>query len=375
MQPKTKGIAVAVTGTTAGLVGLLVMTLPADADQEPELPELSATELVESALTAKAPAFEGTVEVTNDLGLPSLPALPGLGLANAESARIYHDGDDGARLSVQRGSTEFTAVTGPDGTWTYDSESNTATKYPGVDPTETVPRHGGLSDPARAATEIIDVLSDSSTVTIDGTARVADRDAYELVLTPKPSERTLLREVTVAIDAATKLPLRFEVMPNGSPEPVVSAGFTEFDVTAQPDELFAFTPPRDADVTTADPDKARKALPKHADPSQALDDVGEALGGSLSVTGSGWDTVLTGAVPEEAFAEAAERLNELGGPDGPPETTALDVLNQFGERFSEGGVSGTEFTTHAGTGVVTDDGRFAVGAVPRQVLIEALEQQ
>lgn len=372
MQPKTKGIAVAATGTTAGLVGLLVMALPADADAEPELPELSATELVEAALTAKAPAFEGTVAVTNDLGLP---ALPGLDMAQAESARIYHDGKAGARISLHRDATEFTAVTGPDGTWTYDSESNTATKYPGVDPTESVPRHGGLSDPAKAATQIIDVLSESSTITIDGTARVADRDVYELVLTPKPSERTLLREVTVAIDAATKLPLRFEVMPNGSPEPVVSAGFTEFDVGAQPDELFTFTPPRDAEVTTADPDKARKALPKHGDPAQAFGDVGEAFGAPLSVTGTGWDTVLTGTVPEDAFAEAAKRLNELPGQDGAAGSDPRDLLHQFGERFAEGEISGFVFSTRAGTGVVTDDGRFAVGAVPRQVLIEALEQQ
>lgn len=372
MQPKTKGIAVAATGTTAGLVGLLVMAMPADAGQEPELPELSATDLVEATLSATAPAFTGTVTVANDIGLPE---LPGLEMANAESARIYHDGDDGARISVQRGSTEFTAITGPDGAWTYDSADNTATRYPGVDPTRDLPQHGGMSDPAGAAAEIIDLLSDSSTITIDGTARVADRDAYELVLTPKPSERTLLREVTVAIDAATKLPLRFEVMPNGSPDPVTSAGFTAFDVGDQPDELFEFTPPRDAEVTTADPDKARKALPKHADPAQALDDVGEALGEPLSVTGSGWDTVLTGTVPEDAFAGAAERLNELSGRNSPPETATMNLLSRFGERFTDGEISGFVFTTRAGTGVVADDGRFAVGAVPRQVLIEALEQQ
>ncbi|GAA5126966.1 outer membrane lipoprotein carrier protein LolA [Haloechinothrix salitolerans] len=366
MQPKTKGIAVAATGTTAGLVGLLVMALPADADQEPELPEVSATELVEQALSAEAPAFEGTVAMNNELGLP---ALPGLGLANAESARIFH-GDDGARISVQRGSTEFTAVAGPDGAWTYDSASNTATRYPGIDPTRDMPKHGGVSDPARAASEIIDLLSDSSVITIDGTARVADRDVYELVLTPKPSERTLLREVTVAIDAATKLPLRFEVMPNGSPEPVVSVGFTEFDVGAQPDELFEFTPPRDAEVTTADPDKARKAgkaLPMHTDPAQALDYVG--------VTGSGWDTVLTGTLPGDALDGAAERLGEMSGHDGRAENAPGDLLHRFGERFTDGEISGFVFTTRAGTGVLTDDGRFAVGAVPRQVLIEALEQQ
>lgn len=373
MQPRTKGIAAAATGTTVGLAGLLIMAMPAGAGQEPELPELSAKELVEAALSAEAPSFEGTVAVNNELGLP---ALPGLGLANAESARVYHDGDKGARISLQRGSTEFTAVHGPDGAWTYDSSTNTATRYPHVDRARDLPRqHGEFSDPASAATEIIDVLSESSTITIDGTARVADRDAYELVLTPKPSERTLLREVTVVIDAATKLPLRVEVMPNGSPEPVVSAGFTEFAVGAQPDELFEFTPPRNADVTTADPDKAhqsRKALPKHADPAQALDDAGEALGEPVAVTGSGWDTVLTGTVPEDMLSGASERMAERGGPAG---ASPADMLNQFGERFTDGEISGFVFSTRAGTGIVTDDGRFAVGAVPRQVLIEALEQQ
>ncbi|MPY80329.1 MAG: outer membrane lipoprotein carrier protein LolA [Actinophytocola sp.] len=361
MQPKTKGIAVAATGVTAGLVGLLVMAMPAGAGQEPELPEMSATELVEATLSADAPAFEGTVAMSNDLGLPP---IPGLDMANAESARIYHDGDDRARLSLQRGSTEFTAVAGPDGAWTYDSGSNTATRYPHEGG---LPRHESeLSDPAGTATTIIDHLSETSTITIDGTARVADRDAYELVLTPKPSERTLLREVTVAIDAATKLPLRFEVMPNGSPDPVVSAGFTEFVVGEQPDELFEFTPPDDAEVTTADPDKASRPLPEHADPAKAFDDASAGL----AVTGSGWDTVLTGTLPEDALGAASERLSDQGGTGDP-----AALLDQLGERFTDGEISGHLFTTRAGTGIVTDDGRFAVGAVPRQVLIEALEQQ
>src|SRR5690606_39836504 len=105
-------------------------------------------------------------------------------------------------------------------------------------------------------------LTEHSTITVDGTAMVADRPAYELVLPPQPTERTVLREVKVAVDAETRLPLRFEVMGNGSTEPIFSLGFTEFTVGAQPERPFEFTPPKDAksvDAQTALKERADRA--------------------------------------------------------------------------------------------------------------------
>ena len=65
---------------------------------------------------------------------------------------------------------------------------------------------------------------------MDGTAEVAGRPAYELVLTPKPTERTLLREVRIAVDAEKRMPLRLTVLANGSADPALQVGFTELAV-------------------------------------------------------------------------------------------------------------------------------------------------
>jgi len=48
------------------------------------------------------------------------------------------------------------------------------------------------------------------------------------------------------------------------------------------------------------------------------------------------------------------------------------LLSQFGKPVRGAFGSGYVITTKVGTALVTDDGRFAVGAVPEQVLIEAL---
>ena len=73
-----------------------------------------------------------------------------------------------------------------------------------------------VADPTKAATDALAALQPTSTVTVDGTAEVAGRPAYELVLTPKPTERTLLREVRIAVDAQERMPLRLTVFAQGS---------------------------------------------------------------------------------------------------------------------------------------------------------------
>ncbi|MGH3515986.1 MAG: LolA family protein [Haloechinothrix sp.] len=362
MRPRTKALTAAVAGTALGVAGLAVLAMPADAGDEPELPAISADELVESVLSAEPPAFAGTVAVDNELGIPE---IPGMDFADTDSARVYHDGDQRGRISVQRGTGEQTIVRDAEGVWTYDSGENTATWYAlPADAAERhpVPRdaalgdrtlgHRTLGDPAAAATEMIDKLSESSTILVDGTARVADRPAYELVLTPKPSERTLLREIKVAIDSETRLPLRFQVLPNGSADPVLSVGFTDFSVGDQPDELFTFSPPEGATVVEG-------GAREHGQDGKDADAV--AAKAALTVVGDGWDAVLTGNLPGDA-------------PSGEREgTDPRALLEQVGERVTGEFGSGYVITTRAGTGLLSDDGRFAVGLVPQQVLIEALD--
>lgn len=358
MRPKIKALTAAAAGTALGIGGLAVLAMPADAGDEPALPPISAEELVESALSAEHPAFSGTVSVANNLGLPQVPGMDALDI---DSARVYHDGDGRGRVSVQRGSAEQTVVHNAEGVWTYDSAENTATRYAAPeDPNDAAEQYEGqrdkmLTDPSAAATEIINRLTETSTISVDGTARVADRPAYELVLTPKPSERTLLREVKVAIDSETRLPLRFQVLPNGSADPVLSVGFSDFALGDQPDELFDFKPPQGAKVVEED-------VAKHAPDAKDTEATRDAMRDAVTMVGDGWDTVATGTLPDSALS-AGERQG----------TDPRALLERAGQRVTGEFGSGYLIGTRAGTGLVTDDGRFAVGLVPEQVLIEALK--
>lgn len=378
MQPRTKGLVAAVTGAALGVTGLALVAMPAGADDAPNLPEISAQELVSSTLQADPPAFAGSVAVHNDLGLPS--GVPGMDFADFDSARVFHDGDDGFRVSVQDGNAEYTLVANGDEAWAYNSSDNTATRFAAPDGDKTGGQerakghHKGqrpeeMADPARAAQEIVQRLSETSTITVDGTARVADRAAYELVLTPKPSERTVLREVKVAIDSQTRLPLRLEVMANGTPEPIFSLGFDEFSVGEQPERLFDFTPPKGVKIEDAT-DKARERAEQA--PAQGEKDAAERFGESLQVVGEGWDTVVTGAAGEELLSARPQMQDGQRGMGERDEQSAKDLLERYGKRVSGEFGSGYVITTKAGSGLITDDGRFAVGAVPVQVLEQAL---
>ncbi|MFF5987745.1 LolA family protein [Prauserella flavalba] len=348
MNPKKRAVTVAVAGTAIGAAGLAVMAMPAGAGEAPELPPVSAQELVSSVLRADVPALAGTVRIENDLGLPSMPGLPVL---DADSARVYHDGDEGSRIALEQGSSELTVVQSGDTVWSYDSAENSATKL-------TVPAEARehrahaeeeFSDPASAAGRMLDYVRQSSTVSVDGTASVADRPAYELVLTPKPTERTLLREVRIAVDSETRVPLRMSVLTNGTTEPALEIGFTDIDFAQQPANLFQFTPPQGATVTEERPQAHDERLPEGA--------IGE-------FSGEGWDTVYVGTVPAELTAAPGSEGRDVQG-----------MLDQFGTRVSGDFGSGYAIETKVGTAIVTDDGRFAVGAVPQQVLTDALAQR
>ena len=256
MQPRKKALVAAASGTAIGLAGLAFVAMPAGADEAPpELPAVSAEDLVQSVLTADAPALRGTVTVSEQLGLPRRTARrrlarPRRGAGVQRRQRQDQAGGQAGRHGEHRRARRRHRLV-------YNSADNTATKVTlpeGVEKHEGVTENGQLTDPTAAAGEMLQAVREYSTVTVDGTARVADRPAYELVLTPKPAERTLLREIRVAVDSETRLPLRLEVLTNGTTEPALEIGFSEFAVEQQPADLFTFTPPAGAKIDEVTPE-------------------------------------------------------------------------------------------------------------------------
>ncbi|HEU5472086.1 MAG TPA: outer membrane lipoprotein carrier protein LolA [Actinophytocola sp.] len=355
MNRKRSAIAVAATGTAAGVVGLVVLATPAGAGEPPPaLPAISAEELVASVLTTKVPAMSGAVSVEENLGLP-IPVLPS-GDGDGTSARVYSDGAGKGRIAMAGRATETTVVADGDTVWIWNSTDRSVRKVEhGQSTAKQVPEQ--LADPATAAQQLVKAMQEESTVAVDGTARVAGRPVYQLLLTPKPTEKTLLREVKVAVDAELRVPLRLEVLANGQAEPALRIGFTEFAPGAQDPALFRFDVPPGATVTEVKPGE-------HVDPKAARDLFAQV---NPTVVGSGWDTVLIGKVPTELLSAAA---GAAGGPGQRPDMGGL--VRQFAKPVTGSFGSGWVVTTKVGAALVTQDGRVAVGAVPEQVLIDAL---
>jgi outer membrane lipoprotein-sorting protein len=376
MNRRRVTVAVAAAGVVAGVAGLGVLAMPAGAGPAPVLPQVDAQTLVESVLTAAEPvAFGGTVDVNNSLGIPAIAGLPQLS-DGASQVRVWSDGEGRSRVSLPTGDSERTIV--DDGTtlWSWNSETQSVTKVPhGAAEAEPEPGAGlGLGqdgeplEPLQLARDVVAQIEETSTVSVDGTARVANRPAYELVLTPKPTERTVLREVRIAVDSELRLPLRVSLLTNGTDEPAVQVGFSELNVGAQDAGLFRFTPSASAKV-----EEKEAEAPSDQDKADAEKAIGEV---SPQVVGDGWDTVVVAKAPAEALSGMQlpnEDRPEGRGPDR-EQANPQDLLKQLGKQVSGSWGSGTLISSKIGNVLLADDGRVALGAVPEQVLTEAIGQ-
>ena len=338
MAGRRRGRIAAAVGT-AGAVGLGLLVVPAGAGAQPELPPVTPEDLVSSVLAAPDPGpFDGTVELDNNLGLPALPDAPQA--ANGTStARIWSGGDDKGRVAApdrRRRAHARLRRHDPLGVELRRPHGRPRTRRD----RDAQPRRPDRRPPRRRIAK----LRATSTVAVDGTASVAGRDAYELVLTPAPTERTLLREVRVAVDAEKRMPLRLTVLAAGSTEPALQVGFTELKFGPQDPALFTFTPPPGATVTDAPARDAAAGPRRRAPPS--------VTAGTLSRSCAG---------PRTRLRRRPHPANR------PPRTcppSARPVSGAWG--------SGRLITTAVGSAIITDDGRVAAGAVPEQVLTEAL---
>ena len=158
-------------------------------------------------LSTELPALSGSVSMENNLGLP----IPGLSEMNEGGVRVYTDGQGKHRLQLAGRGSETTVIDDGRTVWVWNSSERTVEKLDhgaGGERAEK-PWQGRFADPATAARDLVDAMQADSTVDVDGTARVAGRPVYQLVLTPQPDERTLLREIRVSIDSDVRLRPRF----------------------------------------------------------------------------------------------------------------------------------------------------------------------
>ncbi|MEU2115172.1 DUF2092 domain-containing protein [Streptomyces sp. NPDC016459] len=369
-------VPVAVAGVAAATIGL-VPALAASGD--PDLPEITAQQLIEKIAASDTQTLSGTFRISTDLGLPAFGSLmPGLGAGGGGSSadpsakltelvsgthtlRVAADGPERQRLTLLDGSDEYSLIHNGADVWAYDSKSNEAFH-------EKAPEGAGAPEdkdvpttPKELADEVLKAAGDTTSITVGGTAKVAGRDAYQLVIKPKQAGSTV-ESVKIAVDAANGTPLKFTLASVEGGKPVVDAGFTKVDFARPAASEFTFKAPAGAKVMEGDAEKGAggEKLPEEfekgiGDLEKGFGDLGEGF----NVIGEGWTTIAkldTGA-PAPRTDEAPKEFQGL--------------LDSLGDKVSGKFGSGTLFTTKLVNALLTDDGKVYVGAVTKDALVDA----
>lgn len=395
-----------VIGLTAATIGLV----PAFAGSgDPDLPKISAQELIEKIAASDVQQLSGTVKISTDLGLPDLGGLEsgllsgGLGGGSGDSGsaadpsakllelasgthtvRVAVDGPDKQKVSLLEKAAEYSVVHNGDEVWAYDSSSNEA--YHATAPASESGKDKAdgkgqaLPDdvpatPKEFAEEALKAADDTTSVTVDGTAQVAGRDAYKLVIKPKASGSTV-GAISIAVDSKTGTPLKFTLTPASGGAAVVDAGFVDVDFAKPAASTFDFTPPKGTKVTeegsgTAEENFGGDSGKKFEEDLKGLEDHEGAVDGlegdGVKVIGEGWNSIA-------AFDSGAESGLPSAG-DSPDAGAFGGFLDSFGDKVSGDFGSGTVFKTRLINALMTDDGKLYVGAVTKDALVKAANAQ
>lgn len=356
LVPSAAAVVVIGGGAAAGTIA---------ASAEPSLPERSAAQLLVDLQTAKVDGLSGTVVQTADLGLPALPGVTsGEGsadlanlIAGSNSARVWYAGETKARVALLGTLGETDVIRNGSDVWVWQSRDNSASNFKipagtGERKPQALPT-GVPSTPQEAADAALAAIDPTTEVTTTGAAEVAGRDAYELQLRPK-DKASLIGQVSLAIDAEKKIPLRVDVYAKDATSPAVRVAFQQISFTVPDDEQFAFNPPAGAKVTKASPEQLQEKAAEAQKKAPAERPEGAA---EPTVVGTGWTSVLVAKMPADESAAKGEGQQIAGLIDSLPK-----VSGAWG--------SGHLLSSSLFTALVTDDGRVLIGAVAPDKLYE-----
>jgi outer membrane lipoprotein-sorting protein len=317
----------------------------------PSLPPRTAEQLLAEVGQAKVPGLSGTVVETARLGLPDLPGLAGRGgasltglVSGSHTIRVWLKGEAKSRLAITGSLAESDAIHNGRDLWLYSSETNSVVHYrhSGQASAPAPPATGVPLTPQELARRLLAALSPSTQISVERNLRVAGRDAYQLRLRPKAPE-SLIDSVVLAVDGQTKVPLRVQVLAKGKQDPAVEVGFTQVQFRAPADDVFEFTPPPGAKVTTKEIPSGDFGGPgKPPVPSD---------GNGPAVLGSSWTAVLV--------ARGVDLGSGASGSDGSLVRELLRAATPVQGAFGHGRMLRTTLLTV----LLTDDGRVYAGAV------------
>ena len=354
------------------VVGTIGWAASAGAVDPRPTPEQLLTAVQQPAATDLA----GTTVTRVDLGLPAgfedlvdLPA-PWNSDSGEVAAQVWVDGPDRQRVTALADAsatssdtvadTQLSAVRDGDSVVVWSADDGTATNYsaaPGVLTEAGAAQVPGT--PAEVARDVLAAFGEDADVTVTDSPPIAGRDTVALVVDPR-DPNTLVSKITISVDLETSVVLGVQVGSTRLSGPAIDTAFTSVSYDQVNPDVFAFAPPSGATVVN-------KTIGADSDSQKS----------EPAVVGEGWSAVAVGEVQMPDAAGQLDPSDPLGGLDADQRSKAMQALGTYlslptvsGEWGSGRVVTGTLFSA-----IITDDGRYAVGAVDVDTLEVALAQQ
>ncbi|MGI8762081.1 MAG: LolA family protein [Jatrophihabitantaceae bacterium] len=267
----------------AGLAAGGVLTAHVNSDS---LRPTTATALIAQLRSAQDIGFSGTMLAQLAPGLPDLPAVASDSASRSaltsgsHSMRFWYGGPDRQRVALLAATSETDVFHLGRDVWQWNSDSRVAThsRLPAAAsaPAASAPAAAAVPVPATLASlspqqlagQALAALTPSTLVSVTTGVDVADRPAYELVLTPR-DHTTRVASVHIEVDGEHGIALGAQVFARGHAEAVIDVSFTSITFKTPASDYFEFSPPPDAtvrDSTAGDP-------------------------GATVTSGSGWTTI------------------------------------------------------------------------------------
>jgi outer membrane lipoprotein-sorting protein len=270
------------------------------ANADVDLPDLSAAELMQFMATEPI-AFSGTVVKVADMGLPEFLKMPELDEATLErmaeqmpegmedfmpqlaesnqlaellefaagthTVRVYYASPEQVRVQVLDRMSQRDLIRNGNQLWYYDDSQRKALtttidtdfeRDPALEAELEAKAEQYLaewmaqlpfdaSSPAAVAEALLAKVEESAEVSVGTDARVAGREAYELIVTPLAAESTIA-SVSIAIDGENGFPLAARIYAKGQAAPAFEIAFTSISFGAPNASVFDFVPGPDVTV-------------------------------------------------------------------------------------------------------------------------------
>lgn len=314
------------------------------------LPETSPGALIAAVQAPHVTGFSGTVVSRLALGLPELPAIGNAGngssltslLSGSHTVQVWYGGADKQRIALLGATDETDLFRSGRQVWQWSSADHVAlhTLLPKhTDRAARIPSPAGSLTPSGLANDALEALDPSTKMAVKTDLRVANRSAYELILTPRTTS-SRIRAVHISVDGKTKIPLGVQVFARGERLAAIDVAFTSIRFAQPSASYFRFTAPADATVREFD---LGKYLPR---------EVPAAGPQRIVAIGRSWSTIYTYrtgkpiAMPKGALRRGTTPVHGSWGHGRLFESSLLSVL-------------------------ITDDGRVYAGAVDPDALYAA----